>query len=180
MLKKNKATYIIKPNPDSTKKEFVLSDDYYCVNDFKRKPVSVAFLDAYAKRYKAWADNTKNVDSDGDEPLRLSQWLSHEGVYSADHQRWCKRHEPVRIAHEYVMSRLATRREIGALKRRYDASSVARNQWKYDRAERDEQLRIEDREEKMIKLRAEAKMEADGTGSQTITVVMQPIEKKLS
>lgn len=175
---KNKTPQPITANPNVTKKAFVLYDDYYCVNDFKRKPVSIVYLDDYAKRFKAWVDSTKNVDGDGDEPLRLSQWLALEGIYHTDHTRWCKRHEPTRIAHEYVMARIATRREIGALKRRYDASSIARNQWKYDRVERAEQMRIESREEKIIKLRAEAKTEA-GTGNQTITVVMQPIEKEV-
>jgi hypothetical protein len=52
---------------------------------------------------------------------------------------------------------------------------VARNQWKYDRTDRDEQTRLEDREVELIKLKAQVKSEADGTGTHTITVMMQPI-----
>jgi hypothetical protein len=52
---------------------------------------------------------------------------------------------------------------------------VARAQWKYDTSDRDEQLRIEDREVALIKLKAELKSEADGNSNQPIIIQMSTL-----
>ncbi len=171
MAKKSKPTPVA---PVKAKDNSYHYDDYYCINSFKRKPVSDIYLDAFAKRMREWPDKPTNKDEDGDEPLRVDQFLALEGITYPDLYRWEKRHEGVRQAYAYLLMRLGRRREIGALKKKYDAGMVARTQWKYDSSDRDEQLRIEQREEDLIKLKAALKSEAEGNDNRPIIIQIPP------
>lgn len=150
-------------------------DDYLCQYSYRRKPISDAWLDAFALRMRQYPDDPNNKDEDGIEPLTFQEFLDKEGVSWVDLLRWQKRHEPTRLAHEYYIRRIGRRREKGALTKKYDASMVARAQWKYDTSDRDEQLRIEEREVELIKLKASVKAEAEGNSNQPIIIQMTPI-----
>lgn len=175
LVKKSKPTIVKPASANKLVEEKRPFDDYLCQYSYRRKPISDAWLDAFALRMRQYPDNPNNKDEDGIEPLTFQEFLDKEGVSWVDLLRWQKRHEPTRLAHEYYIRRIGRRREKGAIVKRYEPSSIARNQWKYDTSDRDEQLRIEDREVALIKLKAELKSEAEGNSNQPIIIQMSTL-----
>jgi len=151
-------------NTDNTKEEKntgvsenaqlpLVIDEYYSVKSQQYHPVTVKFVEREALRLYEWAD----VDSS----LRISQFYNNSGYGSDTFERWCKRFDFMHKAYLYAMSKIAERREIGALTRKFDSNAVFRTLGFYDPIYRSEldranEMRAKYDEKKDIVVRIES------------------------
>jgi len=108
---------------DESKIERRPYEDYYCTYSFKRKPISEAYIDSLCLRQKKFADYDGDSEGKG-ASLRHEDFLDSEGISPQDYYRFKAKFIQLQASHEYCLRRLASRREIGSLTRRYDSGSV--------------------------------------------------------
>ena len=109
--------------PTNTKK-YVFLEEYKDLFTFKMKPVSEAFIEKLAEEYMAWA---KKEDS-----LILSDFCDERHIEPRSFYNWCQKFDSMKEAHDYAKRRIASRRELGALNRKFSETMVIRRQHAYD------------------------------------------------
>jgi hypothetical protein len=100
--------------------------DYLDTFTFKMKPISEDSLDKLAEELVRWAVND-------DDALKLSQFYIKHGFYDSDFYNWCARNKNLEIAHKTAMIAIGNRREIGAIKRKYDSGTINTSMSIYDK-----------------------------------------------
>ena len=107
-------------------------EDYRDLLTREMKPCTPLFLELLAEDMVKWSDSS--------DALKLTQFFQSRHIdmanlYSNKDKKngWLDKNEYLKEAHQYVMSVLGTRREIGALKREYDASMVRTTMPHYDK-----------------------------------------------
>lgn len=113
-------------------------DYYYDVFTLRQRPVSWGFKLKLAEDLVAWAQ----IDETGKESLRIQDFYNSRGISHQSYARWLDNCPALKEAHEFALSCIASRRELGALRKRYDAGSVFRSLGHYCKIERNEQERI--------------------------------------
>jgi len=128
LKKKKDPNTNIKPEVDP--KDVVVWDEYTNLNDGMRHPMNNMIADKMARDLIAWS---KNDDYENDkEALNIYDFLCDHGILLTTFYKWIEKHEGLREANRYALNKIAARRERGATKKRYDASSVYRMQGHYD------------------------------------------------
>jgi len=110
--------------------EQVFTGQYYNVKTMKYHPTTVKFVENECIRLLEW--------SELDDSLILLDFLDTRGYNPETFYDWCKKFENLEQAHQYVMRRIASRREKGALMRKYDANAIMRVMGHYSKIWRDE------------------------------------------
>ncbi len=125
------------PEKESARRPVVLGE-YYNVHQTGMSPVTQLFIDRLVKELVAWAD----IDEDGKESLRLNDFYNSKGITTGTWEDLINKHPRLHEAHDYAKERIASRREIGSSRRRYDNATIARTIGWYCGISRDEQRRI--------------------------------------
>lgn len=129
MVKKlNTSTREKKQAPNVVRK-YTIIDEYLCLFSFKKKPISEGFIHKLCEEFCKWANRDGKDGSD--ESLRLDDFADEMGVNKRDIERWRLKFPNLQEAYEYAKRRIASRREIGAMKRRYESSTVLKTQGYY-------------------------------------------------
>ncbi len=108
----------------SLKKKYRDLDQYksfFFIND---TPAPDKFLDQLAEDLIDWA---RQEDS-----LKFILFLDEVGVNDNQFRNWMKRHEKLRMAHEWAIRLLGARREIGAIKGKYREKPIMHTMHQYD------------------------------------------------
>lgn len=92
---------------------------------FKIKPITQSFIERFASDLVKWAYNDN-------EALIISQFYLSKGISPQTYYRWINQHSILKEAHETALLCIGNRREIGALKRKFSETMIARRQHAYD------------------------------------------------
>lgn len=103
---------------------------YYDIFSWNLKQVDEVILQRVAQDLKNWADQ--------DESLRIDDFIDSRGLCLDSYYKWQERCEELKVAHKYALRRIGSRREKGALTRKYDANSIFRTLAYYDPIYREE------------------------------------------
>jgi hypothetical protein len=99
-------------------------DFYTDMMYFKQVPVAIGFLKRLALDWVEWAKL--------DDSLRMSDFYLERNITEKTMHRWMEKHDFMREAHAFVKARIASRRDKGAITRKYDASYIDKHQTQYD------------------------------------------------
>jgi hypothetical protein len=133
---RNKTT---KPGPE-------LWDEYYSLRSFKKEPINSAWVDKILKALRDFGDDENS--------LNISDFYDQMGIPPTTYKRLMAKSEPWTEVHSYVIRRLGSRRERGALERKYDASTVKATIGWYCEVSRSEQERLS-----MLRLNSEGQVQ---------------------
>jgi hypothetical protein len=105
-------------------------EDYLNIRSFKKHPVTESFIEDLATDLVEWAmdDEQKRFK----QPLKLTQFYYGKGIPKDTFYTWCEKFPVLKQAHTAAMEMIATRREIGAIIKEFDAGTVAFMQPHYD------------------------------------------------
>ncbi len=92
--------------------------DYLDTFTFKMKPMSIEGIERIASDIVNWARNN-------DDALKIAQFWNDRGINHQDFYRWMKWSPALKSAHETTMSILGTRREIGAIQKKFDSGMIS-------------------------------------------------------
>ncbi len=112
-----------KKDNKSSGKDTRVIDEYIDMFYFMHKPVTETFLEMLCEKYSKWI---KSTDS-----LIFTEFLEHEGIPRSTFYKWLKLSDLLATTHDFVLMTLGNRRERGALKKEYDAGTVAKVQGFY-------------------------------------------------
>ncbi len=132
-------------------------DEYHDLFTFKVKPVPYSFLVRMAEEIKAFADEPTT--------LRVNDFYDQKGLDPKDYYRFKEKSPEMQLSHAYLMRKIASRRDIGALTRKFDAGWTEKNQPIYDKDFKD-----------LVEWRASLTNKEGNKGGSTINVVMQRAE----
>lgn len=129
-MKSSKKQKITQTDNNSTEKKAPVKivDFYTDLFFMKEKPVSEAFIERLATDMVEWAKK--------DRSLRITQFYNEMGIPSRYFYEWMKHYPKLALAHEYAMSMIADRRDIGAIEKKYDGSYIEKSFGMYDPAYR--------------------------------------------
>lgn len=99
-------------------------DQYPDMFFLKEKPVSEAFIERLSREMIDWSKK--------DDSLRITQFFNVRGIPNAMIYRWMTKFPMLKQAHEFAMSVIADRRDVGAITRKYDGNYIDRAQAMYD------------------------------------------------
>jgi hypothetical protein len=108
----------------------VVFEDYRDMQTMEMKPCSGLFLERLAEDMTKWVDESEDN-------LVISQFFHSRKINVQNLYRWLPKSESLREAHSYVMARLGSRREVGALKKEYDSGMVRTTMPHYDKVWKD-------------------------------------------
>lgn len=112
-------------NTNLPKPAKIAYDNYRDMLTFRMKPVSDHFIDKLAQELVDWARNNEDA-------LKLTQFFVQKGIDISNLYRWEERNETLKTAHEFALMCIGARREIGAIKKKYDAGIIASTMAHYD------------------------------------------------
>ena len=143
---KKKAPIVNTDNITESKNEVkqVYFDEYYNMNNLKRTVHTFNSIDKLAQEMIEWARDDEGA-------FKISQFTIMKGIYYKDLERWMAKSEYLRQAYEHTLQILGNRREIGAIKRKYDFAAINPMMFHYDKDWK-----------KMAEWRAKVKEEASG------------------
>ena len=117
MAKTTKTTDITPVKDDVTKKVKVISE-FYSVKTRQYHPMTTRFVEQEIIALREWADLETS--------LLVSDFTYHRGYAPKTFYEWCKKFPELKEMHDYANSRIASRREIGAMTGKYKESTVHR------------------------------------------------------
>ncbi len=109
-----------------TKPRVKIVDFYTDLFFMKERPVSEAFIERIAHDMVTWAKK--------DTSLRITQFFNELGIPNKMLYRWMEIYPSLRMAHDYTLSVIADRREVGAITKKYDGNYIKEMQPMYDPA----------------------------------------------
>ena len=104
---------------------------YYHIKTMKYHPTTVKFVEQECMRLVEWAEL--------DDSLLIIDFIDTRGYTEETYYDWCRKFDNFKEAHEFAKRRLSSRREKGALNRKYDASTIHKVMGHYSTIWRDEQ-----------------------------------------
>jgi len=123
--KSKKSSKTTKSSTKKKKSATKVIDQYRDIFTFRMRPVSEAFLERLAKDMVDWAYNDDNA-------LKITTFYISKGISATTMNRWYKRNEILKLAHDIALMIIGDRREIGAIKNKYNTSLVMSQMAKYD------------------------------------------------
>jgi hypothetical protein len=143
--------------------------EYKQQGTWRMLPYNIETLKRLATELRSWADK--------DTSLRINDFYNEHGIHCQTYYEMMGRCEELKEAHDYTLERISSRREIGAITRKYDSVSIYKTLGFYDAVYRSEQKRAAE-----LKLEAE---KADMNRKLTLeleivekTGLVKPLEKK--
>lgn len=92
--------------------------EYFNVHTMQMHPITSRFVEREAIKLKAWADE--------DSSLNLYDFIDAQGYSPKMFYEWCDKYSPLEAAHGYALRRIGSRRELGAMNRRFAEATVHR------------------------------------------------------
>ncbi len=105
---------------------------YLSLKTFQYHPLTVKFVEHECVRLVEWAQL--------EDSLVLLDFIDIGGYSEDTFYDWCKKFSNFEEAHLYAKRKIGSRREIGALTRKFDGNFVARMMGHYSRAWREEMV----------------------------------------
>jgi hypothetical protein len=112
------------------KGEFVYYGEHYSVHTRQYHATTKKFIEIESQRMIDWA----NLE----DSLLIQDFYNKGGYSMRQFYDWCDKFPEFKEAHEYAMSMLGSRRELGALTRRFDAGTVHRTLGAYSKIWREQ------------------------------------------
>lgn len=127
MKKTNKTNTITKQKAKTCQPPIrTFKQEYYLdLFSFKMHPVSNDYLIKFALEWVNWVCNNEDV-------LTVNEYFICKGVHARTVWNWKQRCAELKEAHAFVLQVLGTRREKGALTRKYDSNMVRLTMSLYD------------------------------------------------
>ena len=175
MAKKVNSTIKVKKSPNlegmSDFKKSPWLEDYKDCFSFKIQPITQAAIDRLCVDLVTWAKNDINA-------LRIEDFHFSKGICDGTYSRWKNKYENLGIAHKVAMNFLASRRELGALKKQYSETMVLKRQHAYDPEwDKDKQREKQDKIDIAIAVK-KAAMEMSESKPQVIVLSELEYKKK--
>lgn len=104
--------------------DVVLYEDYFNIHTFKMHPTTKNFIINQAIKLREWSLT--------DEALRITDFIDQQGYAPKMFYEWCKKNSLLQDAYEFALRRIGSRREGGAMTRRFAESTVHRTLGYYD------------------------------------------------
>lgn len=104
-------------------------EDYLDLQGFKLKPVTEATIDRISQELLEWS---KREDS-----IVFRDFYDDKGIPEDAYYRWVRTHQQLKAAHAIAKGRVGSRREKGALIRKYDPSFITNSMPMYDQEWKD-------------------------------------------
>ena len=104
--------------------KLIFLGEYFNIHTFKKHIITASFIESEARKLIEWA----NLD----DSLLMQDFASRQGYRCNLYYEWVEKYEVFREAHAYALSRVGSRREIGAMTRKYAESTVQRTLGAYN------------------------------------------------
>lgn len=108
----------------------VFLGQYYNLFTMQISPITQGFVERESKALMEWARL--------DDSLRIHDYTDMKGYPPQDYYTWVDNFPAFKLAHEYAMRRIASRRELGALTRKYSEKAISWTLGHYDKIYKDE------------------------------------------
>jgi len=115
----------IEHTPSGKKSKLTVCDFYKNIFTNMTIPVSAPFIDRLATDFVKWATEDK-------EAFKLTQFYLKIGMYETTFNRWCKKYPTLQRAKDVAKIAIGNRREIGAIKNKFNPAMIMSQQAKYD------------------------------------------------
>ncbi len=99
-------------------------DSYIDMMYMKEKPVAIGFIMRLAEEWIAW--------SLLEDSLRMADFYLERNIHKSVMYRWMEKYDFMKRTHEFVKDRIASRRDKGAITRKYDPHYIDKHQIHYD------------------------------------------------
>lgn len=104
--------------------------EYFNIHTFQKHPITPNFFINEAKLLKEWSEQ--------DDSLRIQDFYDMRGYEPKMYYEWVDKFEEMRLADEYALRRIGSRREGGALNRKFAETTVHKTLGHYDKIWREE------------------------------------------
>ncbi len=122
----NNATKLSEEN--SVKQLFL--GEYFNIHTFQKHPITSNFILQEAMRLKQWADV--------EDSLRICDFYDQRGYSPEIFYQWVDKYPEMNTANNYALRRIGSRREGGALTRKFAETTVHKTLGRYDHVWREE------------------------------------------
>lgn len=96
----------------------VFVSEYYNVHTRQFHPATVKFVESECIKLKEWADQ--------EESLNIYDFTDNRGYNPDTFYDWCKKFPQLHEAHQYALRRIGSRREYGAMTRKFTEGTIHR------------------------------------------------------
>lgn len=127
-----KAKNLSKKEEEIKPVEQLFIGQYLSLKTFKYHPLTVKFVEQECVRLVEWAQL--------DDSLVLLDFIDSRGYSEDTFYDWCKKFENFQEAHLFAKRRIGSRREVGAMTRKFDGNFVAKMMGHYSKAWREEMM----------------------------------------
>lgn len=114
---------------EKTIKQIFLGE-YFNIHTFQKHPITSNFILQEARKLKDWADQ--------DDSLRISDFYDLQGYGPDMFYLWVDKYPEMRLSNDYALRRIGSRREGGALTRRFAETTIHKTLGHYDNIWRQE------------------------------------------
>lgn len=118
----NKTNDAKKGNPEADQVRVI--DQWFNIHTMQYHPATIKFIEREAVLLKKWAEN--------EESLRLCDFYDDRGYDTRTFYKWVAKFPEMEAAHEFAKRRIGSRRENGALSKKFDSNTVHRSLGYYD------------------------------------------------
>jgi hypothetical protein len=108
----------------------VFLGEYFNIHTFQKHPITESFYAREAKALKEWSELETS--------LKIADFYDWRGYDPKQFYRWVANHEEMSLAHDYALRRVGSRREIGAITRKYAETTIHKVHGHYDQIWREE------------------------------------------
>lgn len=115
-------------NENSVKQLFL--GEYFNIHTFQKHPITSNFILQEAMRLKQWADL--------EESLRICDFYDLRGYSPEIFYEWVEKYPEMKFSNNYALRRIGSRREGGALNRKFAETTVHKTLGRYDHVWREE------------------------------------------
>lgn len=112
----------------------VFLGEYFNLHTMQVSPITQSFIEREAKAIMQW--------SHLDDSLRITDYTDMKGYPPQEYYRWLDAFPVMKLAHEYAMRRIASRRELGAVTRRFSEKAISWTLGHYDPIYKQEMIEI--------------------------------------
>jgi hypothetical protein len=105
-------------NPEITEYKPTFLSEYYNVHTRQFHPCTLKFVEREAIKLKEWADQ--------EDSLNIYDFTDNQGYNPDTFYDWCKKFPQLHEAHQYALRRIGSRREYGAMIRKFTEATVHR------------------------------------------------------
>lgn len=105
------------------KREPLVIGEYYNSKEDLMMPVTHTHLKSLAKKLYQWSDTA--------EGLNILEFYQAVGISKTAFHEYLDKSPELKAAHSYALDAIGTRRDVGAMKKKYDTNAVWRSQYQY-------------------------------------------------